>query len=422
MSGTVLVLGAGMVGVSVALHLRRRGFDVLLVDRRPPGEGASFGNGGLIQREAVAPHPFPRALSELRRIAGNRQVDVSYHPLALPGYAAPLLRYWWHSEPARYRRTVVAYERLIATCLDEHRALAEPAGAMPLLRPVGWMRLYRRPEALEAAVAEAEALHQAYGINYAALDGRALAAAEPHLLAERAGALHWTDPYSVSDPHALTLAYAALFTAAGGRFVLGDATSLRRQGAGWQVTTAEGPAEAAQVVVALGAAALEVTRPLGYAPPLFGKRGYHRHFALQGNAVLHRPVMDVESRFLLAPMRAGVRLTTGAEFARPEAPPTPVQLARAEPVARSLLPLAEPVEATPWIGVRPCMPDMLPVIGRLPGQAGVWCAFGHGHQGLTLGPTTGRLLAEMMNGERPFVDPNPYGPERFAKGRVAASA
>ncbi|HWL79418.1 MAG TPA: FAD-dependent oxidoreductase [Roseomonas sp.] len=111
-------------GVRVALHLRRRGFRVLLVDRRPPGEGASFGNGGLIQREAVAPHPFPRALSELRRIAGNRQVDVSCHPLALPGYAAPLLRYWWHSEPARYRRTVVAHERLIATCLDEHCALA----------------------------------------------------------------------------------------------------------------------------------------------------------------------------------------------------------------------------------------------------------------------------------------------------------
>lgn len=413
MTGTVLVLGAGMVGVSVALHLRRKGFDVLLVDRQQPGEGASFGNGGLIQREAVAPHAFPRAFSELLRIAGNRQVDVSYHPLALPGYAAPLLRYWWHSEPERFRRTVIAYERLIATCLDEHRALAEPAGAMPLLRPVGWMRIYRRQEALEAAVAEAEALHKEYGVNYAALDGRGLAAAEPHLMAERAGAVHWTDPYSVSDPHALTLAYAALFAAEGGRFVLGDATSLRRKGTGWQVTTAEGPAEAEQVVVALGAAALDVTRPLGYVPPLFGKRGYHRHFRLRGNAVLHRPVMDVESRFLLAPMRAGVRLTTGAEFARHDAPPTPVQLARAEPVARSLLPLEEPVEATPWIGVRPCMPDMLPAIGPMPGQPGAWCAFGHGHQGLTLGPTTGRLLAEMMSGEQPFTDPSPYSPARF---------
>lgn len=413
MAGSVLVLGAGMVGVSVALHLQRRGFSVLLVDRRPPGEGASFGNGGLIQREAVAPHPFPRALRELCRIAGNRAIDVSYHPLALPGFASPLLRYWWHSEPARYSRAAAAWSRLIATCIDEHRALAEPAGAMPLLRPVGWLRVYREQAALDAAIAEAEAARREHGVRYVALDGAGLAATEPHLQVRRAGAIHWTDPYAVNDPHALTLAYARLFEAWGGRIALGDATTLRRDGGGWQVRTTDGPASAAQVVVALGAAALTVTRPLGFAPPLFGKRGYHRHFALRGNAVLHRPIMDTESRFLLAPMRAGVRLTTGAEFAGASAPPTPVQLARAEPLARSLLPLGEAVEETPWIGTRPCMPDMLPVIGPLPGQPGAWCAFGHGHQGLTLGPTTGRLLAEMMSGEPPLVDPAPYGANRF---------
>ena len=184
-------------------------------------------------------------------------------------------------------------------------------------------------------------------------------------------------------------------------------------GTGWQVRTEAGPVEAAEVVVALGAAAGQVTGPLGYAPPIFGKRGYHMHYGLRGNAVLHRPILDTESGFLLAPMRAGIRLTTGAEFARTDAPPTPVQLERAEPVARALLPLADRVESTPWMGVRPCTPDMLPIIGPLPGQAGAWCAFGHAHQGLTLGPTTGRLLAEMMTGEAPFVSPEPYRAERF---------
>src|SRR5665647_1486495 len=93
---TVLVLGAGIVGVSVALHLRRRGFDVVLVDRQGPGEGTSFGNAGLLQREAVFPSAFPRGISDLIRIAGNCAVDVSYHPLALPSFASPLLRYWWN--------------------------------------------------------------------------------------------------------------------------------------------------------------------------------------------------------------------------------------------------------------------------------------------------------------------------------------
>ncbi len=413
MPQSAIVLGAGMVGVSVALHLRRRGYDVVLVDRQGPGEGASFGNGGLIQREAVYPHPFPRTLAELRRIARNRAIDAAYHPLALPGLIPPLLRYWWHSEPTRYLHVVEAYARLIATCLDEHFALARGTEAMALLRPIGWMRLYARPQLLEAALAQAETARQQYGVNYKALDGKALAAAEPHLLAERAGAIHWTDPVSVSNPHALTLAYADLFTKAGGSLAVGDALTLRRASSGWRVRTADGEVEAAEVVIALGAASTRVTQQLGYAPPLFGKRGYHMHYRLQGNAVLNRPFVDTESGFLLAPMQAGIRLTTGAEFARPDAPPTPVQLERAEPVARGLLPLAERVDAKPWMGVRPCTPDMLPVIGRMPGQEGAWCAFGHGHQGLTLGPTTGRLLSEMMCGETPFLDPNPYRPERF---------
>jgi D-amino-acid dehydrogenase len=413
MAGSTIVLGAGMVGVSVALHLRRRGREVLLLDRRGPGEGASFGNGGLIQREAVYPHPFPRALAELRRIARNRAVDVHYHPLALPGFVSPLLRYWWHSEPARYLHAVEAYARLIATCVDEHLAVAGAAGAMPLLRPIGWMRLFSDKRMLEATLAQAEAARRDWGVNYAALDGKALAAAEPHLLVERAGAVHWTDPLSVSDPHALTAAYADLFAREGGRIALGDAMTLQRAGAGWRVRTQEGEAEAEEVVIALGAHSAELTRRFGYAPPLFGKRGYHVHYGLKGNAVLHRPVLDTDSGFLLAPMRAGIRLTTGAEFARTDAPPTPVQLERAEPVARTLLPLGDRVEGVPWMGVRPCTPDMLPIIGPLPGQAGAWCAFGHAHQGLTLGPTTGRLLAEMMTGEAPFVDPAPYRAERF---------
>jgi D-amino-acid dehydrogenase len=410
---TALVLGAGIVGVSVAVHLRRRGWDVALVDRQGPGEGASFGNGGLIQREAVYPHPFPRALAELRRIARNRAVDVVYHPLALPRVATPLLRYWWHSAPERYARAVLGHSRLIATCLDEHMALAREAEATDLLRPIGWLQLYGTKVGLERAMSRADAARREFGVNYVALDGPALAQAEPHLLAEREGAIHWTDPYSVSDPHALTLAYARLLTTQGGVIATGDARSLQRTASGWRVDTTDGPMEAAQAVVALGAASTEVTRQFGYAPPLFGKRGYHMHYSLRGNAVLNRPLVETDTGFGLMPMRRGIRLTTGVEFARTNAPPNTVQLQRAEPIARALLPLDRRVDATPWMGVRPALPDMLPVIGRAPAHENLWCAFGHAHQGLTLGPSTGRLLAEMMSGEAAFLDPEPYRPGRF---------
>ncbi len=385
MTRTALVLGAGIVGVSVAVHLRRRGWDVVLVDRQGPGEGASFGNGGLIQREAVYPHPFPRALAELQRIARNRSVDVAYHPLALPRLAAPLLRYWWHSAPDRYARAVLGHSRLIATCLDEHMVLAREAEAMDLLRPIGWLQLYSTAAGLELAMSKAETARRDFGVNYMMLDGTALAQTEPHLLAEKAGAIHWTDPYSVSDPHALTLAYARLLTTLGGMIATGDASGLQRRTSGWRLTTTDGPIQAAQAVVALGAASTEVTRQFGYAPPLFGKRGYHMHYTLQGNAVLNRPLVDADTGFGLMPMRRGIRLTTGVEFARSNAPLSPVQLVRAEPVARALLPLDRRLDEVPWLGVRPAMPDMLPVIGRVAAHDNLWCAFGHAHQGLTLG-------------------------------------
>ncbi len=168
-----------------------------------------------------------------------------------------------------------------------------------------------------------------------------------------------------------------------------------------------------EAVIALGPWSDDVFRGLGYNMPLGIKRGYHLHLAQRGNAVLNRPVLDSDLGYLLAPMNQGIRLTTGAEFARRDAPPTPVQIERALPLARELFPLGEAIDATPWMGRRPCMPDMLPVIGKAARHAGLWFNFGHQHHGLTLGPATGRLLAEMMTGAAPFADPRPFAAERF---------
>jgi D-amino-acid dehydrogenase len=124
--------------------------------------------------------------------------------------------------------------------------------------------------------------------------------------------------------------------------------------------------------------------------------------------------MDVDNAFVMAPMQSGLRLTTGAELTRMTDTATPVQLHRAEQAAGALLQLGQPVEAEPWFGTRPCMPDMLPMVGPLNNHPGLWCHFGHGHQGFTLGPTTGRLLAEMMVGEQPFMDTAALSPQRFS--------
>ncbi len=416
MRSDIVVLGAGIVGICVALHLQKRGRSVVLLDRRGAAEETSFGNAGLIQREGVYPYGFPHDFGALLRYGFNRTIDAYYHPSALPRLAPFLWQYWKYSRPARHAAVARQYSKLIELCVSEHDALGAEAGAAEFFRRTGWMKVFRTERERDRRLAEAERWKREFGINYRAVDARALQEMEPHVAPVLVGALHWTDPVAVDDPHGLALAYMKLFVKLGGTFCQGNAASLEAEGGGWRLRTAQGPLSAPIVVIALGPWADVLTRALGYRFPLAVKRGYHMHYRAAGQAKLNYPMLDTERGYFLAPMRRGIRLTTGAEFALRDAIRTPVQLGRAEPIARDLFPLAERLDTEPWMGARPCTPDMLPVIGRAPRHDKLFFAFGHAHHGLTLGPVTGRLVAEMVSGEATCVDPAPYSPQRFAGG------
>jgi D-amino-acid dehydrogenase len=409
----VLVLGAGMVGVSAALHLQQRGRDVILVDKNAQaGEETSFGNAGLIECASVFPYMFPRDIGQILQYAMNRVPQVHYRFSDLPAFLPWLVRYFLASSPARAMHSAMAELPLIRRSLIEHEALITEAGVPELLRRTGWMKLFRSDATLASAAMELERARQ-YGVSGEVLDQKAIAAREPNLTGEFAGAIYLPAPGFVPDPGELAKAYAALFERKGGRFVVGDAASLQQDAAGWRIAGPHGSAVAREAVVTLGPWSDLVFRRLGYAIPLGIKRGYHLHLAPRGNAVLHSPVLDADLGYLLAPMNRGIRLTTGVEFARRDAPPTPIQLQQVLPQAHKLFPLGDAIDAKPWIGARPCLPDMLPVIGKALRHRGLWFDFGHQHHGLTLGPATGRLLAEMMTGETPFADPSPFAVERF---------
>jgi len=408
----VLVLGAGMVGVGAALHLQKRGRDVVLIDRHElAGEETSYGNGGLIECASVFPYMFPRDAGQILRYALLRAPQMRYHFSDLPVFLPWLVRYFLASSPERALHSAMAELPLIRRSLIEHEALMAEAGVPELLRRTGWLKLFRSDATLAHAVADFERARQ-YGVEGEILDAKAIAAREPNLTGEFAGAVYFPAPGFVPDPGGLAKAYAALFKRKGGRFMVGDARSLE-QGRGWRVAGPDGAAVAREIVVALGPWSDLVFGPLGYSIPLSVKRGYHLHLAARGNAVLHHPVLDTDLGYLLAPMNRGIRLTTGVEFARRDRPPTPIQLQQALPRAHALFPLGDPIDAEPWMGARPCLPDMLPVIGKGARHPGLWFDFGHQHHGLTLGPATGRLLAEMMTGETPFADPGPFAAERF---------
>lgn len=411
MPRSILVLGAGMVGTCTALHLQQRGFDVALVERRSPGLETSFGNAGLIQRESVEPYPFPRDAGFVLDAALRRGAEVNWHPRGLLQMAGPLVRYWRNSSPAGHARATEAYSRLIAHALDEHAPLIAAAAAEDLVRRHGFRFVFRSTGAFDEGVLRARRLERQFGVRHRVEDGGELAHAEPALRRGLAGAVHWLDPWAVSDPGALVQRYATLFEARGGRILQGDATTLRAHGAGWAVDGVAGGIEAGQAVIALGPWSDALIRGLGYRMPLFVKRGYHQHYP--SAAALNQPVLDAERGYVLAPMRRGLRLTTGAEFAPVDAPPTPVQVDRAEGLARELVDLGAPLNEAPWHGARPCTADMLPVMGEAPRHPGLWFNFGHAHQGFTLGPVAGRLLAEMIDGGRCWIDPTPYSAGRF---------
>jgi D-amino-acid dehydrogenase len=409
----VVVLGAGIVGVSAALHLQARGRDVTIVDRlgKPAGE-TSYGNTGIIQAEAVFPYMFPRAIREIAVAALNRDPRAQIRYGALPAIAPFIWRYFLASSSAGRIASAKAARPLIARALPEHRALAAAAGSEQLLGDRGWIKAFRTEHGRQEALAEIEETRP-FGVTARLLDREALLALEPNLSGAAVGGVHFTDPATTSDPGALVNSYADLFRKRGGRLVAGDARSLDFSGEAWTVATAAGPLAAREAVVALGAWSSDIFRPLGYRFPLGVKRGYHMHYGAQGNAVLSRPVNDGECGYVLAPMTQGIRLTTGAEFARRDDPPSSAHLDRLEPLARALFPLAERKDPSPWLGRRPCLPDMLPIIAPAGRHKGLWFDFGHHHLGLTLGPISGRLIAEMMTGETPSIDPSAFSGARF---------
>ena len=409
-----LVLGAGIVGVSVALHLQARGLSVALVDRGEAGGETSYGNAGFIELSAIAPHPFPKGLSNLAGLALNRSPAVRSDPAFLPRIAPWLFAYWKASGDKRLPAIAAAFRTLTSHALAEHEALMHAAGAEDLLRRDGWLELCRSESQLAEADRAAEPA-RALGVAANKIDAGAIARMVPSLLPGFAGAIHWTDTVRVSDPGGLVRALAALFSERGGQFLKADAMRLRKEQR-WRLATANGEIEAEHAVVALGPWSGDLIGRFGHYLPLAVKRGYHRHFAQVPGAELMRPVYVRDEACLIVPTRQGIRVLSGVELARRDAPPSPIQLESVVKSARKTIPMGVPVEQQPWMGARPCMPDMLPVIGQAPNQRGLWFAFGHGHFGFTLGPLTGRLVAEMITGSTPLVDPQPYLPDRFRLG------
>ena len=299
-----MVLGAGIVGASIALQLAKRGLAVALIDRRGPGEETSYGNAGVIEGNTIFPPPFPSEVLAVLRVALKRAPEANYHFSALPRIAPWLLAYRAASRPARLMemRAPCAHCSTPARSPSMRRCSSRRVRNTICARRLA--RIFRSRRAFDGLRGQF-ALAQEFGIPFRVLDTEATQALEPGLAPVFHRAVLWEGTASISDPLAVTQAYAARFSSLGGLLINADARSLHRTGARWRLDTAEGALDAHDAVVALGPFAPDVLEPLGVKLPLGIKRGYRRHFRPSGNAGLARPVVDVENGYCLAPIGAG---------------------------------------------------------------------------------------------------------------------
>jgi D-amino-acid dehydrogenase len=407
-----IVIGAGIVGVSTALHLQMRGKKVLLIDRRDPGEETSFGNAGVMEMARVLPFGFP-PMSRWLNIALNRDPMARIDYVSLHRSLPWIIKFFFQSQPRPQHENGRKLWPLIVPSLNEHHYLMQGTDAAKHWQSTGRVTLYRSEHSFVADADYLQAAQEA-GVPFDVMNAGAFSAIEPDVRPAYVKAVRWTSTARTTNPSALIKVYAERFTREGGVFSKTNVKRIDAFANKWRVGTSSGTMEAPDIVLCMGPWTTDITKQLGYRFPLGFKRGYHRHFSAVGPAKLSHTLSDAEFGYALAPMEQGYRIATGAEFADRDAPPHPQQLDLILARARELFPIGETVDAKPWMGSRPCFTDSLPMIGPAPRHKGLWFNFGHGHVGLTIGPSSGRLLAEMMTGATPFCDPSPYRANRFS--------
>ncbi|TBW38216.1 FAD-binding oxidoreductase [Siculibacillus lacustris] len=407
----ILVLGAGMVGTAAAWHLARLGHRVVLVDTHPIGDAPDPDDAHVIDPEAG---PAIAAASDALDLGGPAAGAPTGCRLAalirdLFDFTDPLDR----EDRAERARALAGLCRLAPL---EHRRMARVAGAEALYRDTGRIRVYRS----RAGFAAAASLHAAAdraGIDHRCLDGDELLDLEPDLAPIAHRAVWWPQTRTVASPAALLRVIGAAFLAEGGRFVIGDARSLRRGGEGWTVATRSGEISARRVLLALGAASQTLLAMFGVRLPFAVPSRRCLRFQTDGETRLGRPVLDVEGGYGLTPITAGVRLTTGFGIAAPVGgPPKLRPLDRVTASARQLFPLGRWIEAAEELRRRAAFTDGLPVMGRAPGLPDAWLDLGQDARAFALGPICGRLIAEAMSGRPTALPLTPFGAERFGSG------
>lgn len=406
MSQEVIVVGAGVVGLSIALAAQQRGLVVRVIDREGPAAGASTGNAGAFAFTDILPLASPRIIRQapkwLLDPLGPLSVPPAYALKILPW----MLRFWRASWPKQVLASTLAQTAMMRLSRDELQPFLSMTGLSDMLRNDGQLQVYESQAELDASLS-GWAARAEQGIVFDHLQGAEIAEIQPGLASRFTHATFTPGWCSISDPRDYTLALAERFRAAGGEIQITPALSLTSDG----VMTGDGLLKG-RVILAAGAFSHRLTRTLDVRIPLETERGY--------NTTLPASAFDLRTQvtfgghgFVITKLNSGVRVGGAVELGGLDLPPNFQRADAMLKKAKTFMPDLDITGGTQWMGFRPSMPDSLPAIGPLPGHPHIICAFGHGHLGLTQSAGTARIVADLLTGQPSAIDLAPFDPARF---------
>jgi len=406
---TTAVVGAGVIGSSIAYALAREGQRVLLIDRAAPGEaGASFGNAGHIATELLEPLPSPGLLFGFWRL-----LTAFDGPLRIPARRLPEFAPWaWRFARAAFRRR--AHTRYLAPfvrpAVDALADLLRDAGRPELLRRRGHYELWLRRGAARRAATQASIM-RALEVPTEPAPPELLAAARAAARVDEIAGLWFPRCAHVVDPLEVVRAFASAAAEHGASIARRHVRALVPRGSSIEVASGSDSIVVDRVVVCAGAWSAALLTPFGARVPLQSARGYHVEMP-GAQPLIDAPVLYQDQSTFVTPMAGRLRSTSFMEFEHSDAPPDPERPAQ---LRRTLIALGYPADSAQpsWVGPRPVLPDYLPAIGRLASIPNVFYAFGHQHIGLTLSGVTAQVVADLVAGRTPRIDVSAFDLRRF---------
>ncbi|MCK7613227.1 NAD(P)/FAD-dependent oxidoreductase [Roseibium sediminicola] len=410
--GHVHIIGAGVVGLATAASLVQRGYAVTIVDREGPAAGASQGNAAAIAWTDVAPMASPglwkQAIKWLADPLGPLSIRPAYALAILPW----MLRFLAASSRKRVARSTEALVELNGAALPAWENLWRASGTHNQVRRDGCLELFDTDASLSDA-RSGWAEQRGYGIEVEELTAARLRELEPDLSERVVGGALVPGWIQVDEPKQLCLTIASWLESQGVHFETGEVAQILPRENGCELLLKDGSRTDVEcLVIACGAWSRALAGQLGDRIPLDTERGYNITVPEPGVSV-KRMIMLPGHGFVMSPLSTGLRVGGAVEFGGLSLPANWKRVDAMVAKARLFYPGLKTEGGKRWMGFRPSLPDSLPVISPASGHANIFYAFGHAHHGLTQSAVTGELIADMIDGTGPLIDPAPFRADRF---------